>query len=498
MQKEKKIYIRELFFKIFSNWRTIIIWMIVFAVLANIFFCVKYYRALSAVAEKKEQTEEIDISTYRNALSEDEAKDVENNFDMYLKHRDAYDKLMEYCNHSIYMNLDPNNVPMVQMEYNINNCDFAKDYINLLSSQIQNNNVAKTIIDELGLDTKPSYIWELVEFVDAGQDTIQNDTTAVIEQEKDNNSLVMIVKVKGETLDFAKQMSDILNNEILNITNDLKKQYGAVQIEIIGEIQSTIVDEALLIRQQDYSGRVHNIKSYFENIKSSMTASQESYYNALIDDYEMDNGIQETETQQETEVATEETTMQYFNIKYIIAGLFLGAVLACCYICVPYVFGNKFQTPYEVSDCFGITLLGTVEGEKKKKRKNIIDKQINRYFRKDDISGSLKEKMIMIETNIDIICKKKGFRRIFVTSSVQTNKVKIIKDMLLDLGKEKGLEFTLGESILTSNTSLERLSESEGVVFIEEIASTNLEDINEEVNVCKKYDVPIIGMIVGE
>lgn len=495
MQREKKIYIKELFFKIFSSWRTIIIWMIVFAVLANIFFCVKYYRALSAATKQKEQTEEVDISTYRNALSDDDAKDVENNFDMYVKHKSAYDRLMEYCTDSIYMNLDPNSVPTIQMEYSVSNCDFAKDYINLLSSQIQSDNIAQDIIDELNLDISPSYIWELVEFTDAEQDISQSDTTAIIQEE--SNSLMMIVKVKGESLDSANQMADILNNEILSVTNNLREQYGAVQIEEIGKIESTVLDDTLLIRQQDYSGRINNLKSYLENIKSSMTASQESYYNALIDDYEINNGIQETETQQETE-ATTETTMQYFNIKYIIAGLFLGAVLACCYICVPYVFGNKFQTPYEVSDCFGITVLGTVEGEKKKKRKNIIDKQINRYFRKDDISGSLKEKMIMIETNIDIICKKKGFRRIFVTSSVQTDKVKMIKAMLLDLEKQKGLELILGESILTSNTSLERLSESEGVVFIEEIASTNLEDINEEVNICKKYDVPIIGMIVGE
>lgn len=496
MQREKRIYIRELFFRIFSNWRKIIIWMIVFAVIANIFFCIKYYRAISAAAEQKEQTEEIDISTYRNALSEDDAKDVENNFDMYLKHRDAYDKLMEYCNDSIYINLDPNSVPMVQMEYNINNCDFAKDYINLLSSQIQSDDIANVIIDALGLDTEPSYIWELAEFMDAGQDAIQSDTTAVIEQEKDNNSLVMIVKVMGETLDSAKQMSDILNDEILNITDNLRKQYGTVRIEKIGEIESTVIDETLLLRQQDYSGRVHNIKSYLENIKNSMTASQESYYNALIDDYEIDMGIQESEIQQETEPV--EMTMQYFNIKYIIAGLFLGAVLACCYICVPYVLGNKFQTPYEVSDCFGITLLGAVDVEEKKKRNNFIDKQIRRYFRKNNEGSSLKEKMSMIETDIGVVCKKQGLKKVFVTSSVQTDKIKAIKEALQNLGEKNELELTMGESVLTDNRSLKQLSESEGVILMEEIASSNLADINEEVNVCKKYDVSIIGMIVSE
>ena len=496
MQREKRIYIRELFFRIFSNWRKIIIWMIVFAVIANIFFCIKYYRAISAAAEQKEQTEEIDISTYRNALSEDDAKDVENNFDMYLKHRDAYDKLMEYCNDSIYINLDPNSVPMVQMEYNINNCDFAKDYINLLSSQIQSDDIANVIIDALGLDTEPSYIWELAEFMDAGQDAIQSDTTAVIEQEKDNNSLVMIVKVMGETLDSAKQMSDILNDEILNITDNLRKQYGTVRIEKIGEIESTVIDETLLLRQQDYSGRVHNIKSYLENIKNSMTASHESYYNALRDDYESDMGRQESEIQQETEPV--EMTMQYFNIKYIIAGLFLGAVLACCYICVPYVLGNKFQTPYEVSDCFGITLLGAVDVEEKKKRNNFIDKQIRRYFRKNNEGSSLKEKMSMIETDIGVVCKKQGLKKVFVTSSVQTDKIKAIKEALQNLGEKNELELTMGESVLTDNRSLKQLSESEGVILMEEIASSNLADINEEVNVCKKYDVSIIGMIVSE
>lgn len=496
MQREKKIYIKELFFKIFSSWRTIIIWMIVFAVLANIFFCVKYYRALSAATEQKEQTEEVDISTYRNALSDDDAKDVESNFDMYLKHRDAYDKLMEYCNHSIYMNLDPNNVPMVQMEYNINNCDFAKDYINLLSSQIQNDETANKIIKELKLNTDPSYVWELVGFVDAGQDTIQNETAAIIEQEENNNSLMMIVKVMGETLDSAKQMSDILNNEILNITDNLRKQYGTVRIEKIGETESTVIDETLLLKQQDYSGRVHNIKSYFENIKSSMTASQESYYNALIDDYEIDMGIQETEVQQEAETA--EATMQYFSIKYIIAGLFLGAVLACCYVCVPYVLGNKLQTPYEVSDCYGIISLGTLDVENKKKRQNLIDKKIKHYFRKENGDNSLEEKIQMIETDIEILCRKKGFRKIFVTSSIQTDKIKIVKEMLQNSKLKNELDLIRGGSILTDNDSLEQLSESEGVIFIEEIALTNLENINEEINICKKYDVSIIGMIIIE
>lgn len=160
--------------------------------------------------------------------------------------------------------------------------------------------------------------------------------------------------------------------------------------------------------------------------------------------------------------------------------------------------GNKFQTPYEVSDCFGITLLEVVDVEEKKKRNNFIDKQIRRYFRKNNEGSSLKEKMSMIETDIGVVCKKQGLKKVFVTSSVQTDKIKAIKEALQNLGEKNELELTMGESVLTDNHSLEQLSESEGVILIEEIASSNLADINEEVNVCKKYDVSIIGMIVSE
>ena len=94
--------------------------------------------------------------------------------------------------------------------------------------------------------------------------------------------------------------------------------------------------------------------------------------------------------------------------------------------------------------------------------------------------------------------KKQGLKKVFVTSSVQTDKIKAIKEALQNLGEKNELELTMGESVLTDNRSLKQLSESEGVILMEEIASSNLADINEEVNVCKKYDVSIIGMIVSE
>lgn len=500
MSKEKKIYIRELFFKLLINWRKIIVWMIIFAVLANIVFCVKYYRALSASVEQNTSSnEEIDVQVYKDALSDDDAQDVETNFSMYLKHKDNYDKVINYCNESILMNLDPNNIPIVQMEYTVQNCDFSDDFVTTIKGQVQNDETAQKIIQELGINTESSYIWELIEFSSAEREDAQTDTAII--QNENSDSLMMLVQVMADDIESANTMAKILDKEIQNKVEKLKQYYGDVKIEKISQTETSIVNQDLLLRQQDYSVRLNNLKSYFENIKSSMTDGQKNYYNALIDDYE-----NKTEAHEESDITiTEEekeapvVTMRYFNIKYIILGAFLGFVLAACYILFPYVFGNKLQVSYEVSDNFGITLLGIIgNGDRKKKLLGIIDQKIYNFFRKDNKQISFEENIQMIGTKINIANEKENLRKIFITGTVETSEINIIKNQIADLISNKQIDVKIGDSILKDGQALKKLSETDGVILVEKTGDSILDDIYTEIELCKNYDVFVIGTVVLE
>lgn len=497
MKKEKKIYVKQIFYELLLKWKQIVVCMIVFAVLANIFFCIKYYMAIQkTVAEQQENTQEIDISSYKDALSETDAKLVEDYFQMYKKHRETYDKILEYYDESIKINLDPGCIPAVNIEYKIDNCEESEDFVDTLMFQVENNTVAKKIINELGLDTQESYIWELVKFEDM-RDATSTTNSNVVLQEEEGSSFVILVQILAPNTKTAEGMAKILNEEVLESSSDLKDKYGNFSIEAMKQISTSIVDKDLMTQQHDYSSRLNNLKTYFENLRSSMTEGQESYFDALIENYEAEDEVVPDSDVVEEVTVVEKPEMQYINIKYIILGLAIGFVLSAAYACLPYVFGNKLAVLEEVSDYYGLSLLGTMEDERKKKESKLTQK-INLVFDKNRYNNTKEEKSQLICTQVLMALRKAKAEKVYLASTLDTDEInRVEREIVEKLGKS-GVKATIGNMLLYRQDALEGLMAEEYIIIVEKLGSSNLEDIYKEIEVCNNYNVMPIGAIIIE
>lgn len=497
MKKEKKIYVKQLFYELLLNWKKILVSMIVFAVVANVFFCVKYYMAIQrTVAEQKENTQEIDISSYRDSLSESDAKLVEDYFQMYKKHRETYNKILEYYDESIKINLDPGCVPAVNIEYRIDNCEESEDFVDTLMFQVENNAVAEKIINELDLDTEESYVWELVKFEDM-RDATSTTNSNVVLQEEEGSSFVILVQILAPDTKTAEEMAKILNEEILARSNDLKDKYGNFSIEAMKQISTSIVDKDLMTQQHDYSARLNNLKTYFENLRSSMTEGQESYFDALIENYEAEDEVIPNSNVMEEVTVVEKPEMQYINIKYIILGLAVGFILSAAYACFPYIFGNKLAVLEEISDYYGLSLLGTMEDGRRKKESKLTQK-INLVFDKNKYNNTKEEKIQLICTQVLMALRKAKAEKIYLTSTLDTDEINRVEKEIVEKLEKSGIKATIGNMLLYRQEALEGLMAEEYIVIVEKLGSSNLEDIYNEIEVCNNYNVIPIGAVIIE
>lgn len=94
--------------------------------------------------------------------------------------------------------------------------------------------------------------------------------------------------------------------------------------------------------------------------------------------------------------------------------------------------------------------------------------------------------------------EKNNMRSVYLTGSVQTAEVtEFIKEIKKGFDEEN-ITNAVGKPILYDADSLEKFSERDGVVFIEQLGKSLNDEICEELYYCEKYGVQNIGFVVLE
>ena len=102
----------------------------------------------------------------------------------------------------------------------------------------------------------------------------------------------------------------------------------------------------------------------------------------------------------------------------------------------------------------------------------------------------------MIGASIQAAVRKDSMKNLYLSSTVKDAETegllaKIEKQIAGDEVNVRG-----GESILHSAESLEQLTLSQGAVFVEQIGSSFTQDVWEEIQICRKNGIPILGFVI--
>ena len=121
-EEEVQIDLMTLLHYILRKWRSIIVVMLIVAVAANLYSVKKSMSEAAAVSTTEEVDIEKQIENAKEELTADELEQVEHVYSMYEYNSQLYQESKEYLEKSVLMQLNPNEIPTVMLNY-----QFKKD-----------------------------------------------------------------------------------------------------------------------------------------------------------------------------------------------------------------------------------------------------------------------------------------------------------------------------------------------------------------------------------
>ena len=119
---EVQIDWKDLLLRIFLQWRKIIVFVFIGALLLGVVGGISAYRERQwMVAEGSSDSSEERLERLRAALSEQEIAEVQSAYDLYKGYDQQYELLLAYKNESLKMNLDPGHVFKGEIWFRVDN-----------------------------------------------------------------------------------------------------------------------------------------------------------------------------------------------------------------------------------------------------------------------------------------------------------------------------------------------------------------------------------------
>ena len=457
---EREISISQLLWKYVSDWKKILIWMIVFACL---FGAARYIKDTRNTAADNTQTNDIEQS-----LTEQEQLEVENAWKLEQRIKDK----QTYQEESALMNVDPYHKNIVTLQYFVDT-----EYTFNLSEDISKDNTqdilqayltyigSRGINSDLGVDDK--YAYELIS-------TSATDTG------------VFVIFVSGKSGEYANELADAVEKALGKYTESVSNKIGQHELVLLNREQSVVADETLATMQENVNTTISTLNTQLENSITSFTDTQKKVF-----EHE-DNDLKEQSGENTQGKAV-------FDIRFIIVGALFGMFLYFVIMSLVYILGKNIKNSEEIQKMYGLRILGNVKTVQKENGGilNKIDDWIE--YKKIGEKWTQDERLDLIAMNIFICCKKENIKKILFVTSIHLgeNENKLINNLVSRL-KDKGIEADCGEKLNKNIHSLELLAQNSNVVFIEEVNKTKYVDIEDQLKICAEQNVDMMGMVMLE
>lgn len=448
---EREISISELWWYVISKWKWLVIGMVVGALLMGAFGAYKAYSANNAENSKEIAMED---------LTEEEQEEVKALIEDY----EFYKAEEERLENNYLMNLDYNNVSYYLVTYYVDT-DYSYNYMDVQE------NYAATLISMYKTFLYSDEVCE--EIMKLNIDGVEeSDLTYLFNTSSESN----IVKI-GVYAD--EEWSEIIMDTIIGVFED----YHSVAEELVGEHKLIKISEDNRIIYYEHTKNGQNFKKdIVDKLKTEIeTAKTEFTQQQLL--------LYEKEISGKTEVKNETSNLNnYFNKKYIVLGAVGGILAGAVIAVVVYLTGKKIKSINDIKQVYGVEILGKIMRDCVAGDKAV--KKINK------IKGSMseKEQQEYVAEMIANKCKCENINDIVICSTVDAVDGKLVE--LIKILKELGVKCEITNNIGYDNKALNAAVVCKNIILSEQLNVTNRDDLENEIEICDKLSLNILGMIV--
>lgn len=326
VKDQTEIDLRQLFWAICRRWRMVLCWMLAVAVVAGAFKAVSTARSLR-------NTEEIAAaqSTYE-ALVANNRQERSNilkrlrSISEEIAERQAYEK------NSYYMSIDPYNVAVAEQIYYV-----KTDYQILPDMIYQNPDYTDAIVNAyMYVLTGESNLQPVAEKCDMELRYLEELVTVW-----SNGSGMFTVHVIARDMEEAEKILALLDGGVATSRELIESTINAHEITKLTYNAYTTVDMNLSQTQSDKEDALTKLRTEY--------ADQTARYETLKEDYK----------NFKAPVSDSDGVLRG-SVKMIVLGALLGAVIACCIVCVQAAVSDRLYSAGSLTQRVRLRILGAV------------------------------------------------------------------------------------------------------------------------------------------
>ena len=482
-EKERKISLLDMIWAICLKWRSMLLCAVVFAILAG---GISYYKSSQSVAASKAAIRNRQIPTLDAAS--------QRKMTTYLQYRDSLQILDDYVTNSYLMRLNPNDFYVGTLTYfvenhageNVSGTDNAVAIVGAFQSALHD---TAFLQEALGADeAQAPYVTEAIDF-DAS-DRFNTSGSNSQQSISDAAEHMLTIYAYADSQENCEKLIAKLQEKIEEQKSGIRESMGAFELVPVASSVNRKADNDLLSYQKINVERGNNYLQTIANMENAFSSAEKQYLAALDLEEELltDNSKQTAILQAKPSVSK----------KLVIVGFVMGILAAAVVACAGYLLNTCLMAEDQFEELYGVKLYSTVltKEDGRKKWFSFLDRGIIRLRHMGRHYFEYEEAVEMAAANIRVYAKAHDISEIYVTGCAMGKKEeKIIQELQKGLYKA-GVKLIAGKSVLYNAEALEKSVECGHVLFLESAGKSLYREIREEIEVCDRQNIKIMGAIV--
>ena len=475
--QERVITVADLIKEIVRRFWIVITAAVVLAVLLGGY---KYVKDSAAAKVSIDTTSDTVVSN----LSDEDQKEVNN----ILLIQDNMEQQQEYVENSILMQIDPYNESTGTLQYffdvgsylNSNTQDYSSNLLNLYQSYVNNGILVEDLVEN-GVDLDGQYLGELITCEVQTGVLLNNTSDAVVLEDSVSAFNIKVVNVDEAS---CRELTEKIVECVQAYQSKLNTSVGQHDLTLMDESYSQVVDRDLWTYKFDRVNSIVSMQDKIETLKEDLSTEQ-------LDAVKKYSDVSK-EQMDEAEEADESASISVsISKKYVAVGALAGIILACLFIIICYIMRGTINKAEDLQYLYNMRVFGELNV---RSRKNIFLSLWNKVIGKKEKEMPLEEQAMLLKSNLQITCEKNHIRKLLICGYDEDN-LGYMKHVLEPL-KDQGIEIDYVSDLLYSPAALNKLSEYDKIVFVEEIRKSQYSEIIKAIELCLEQQVEILGAIV--
>lgn len=473
-REEQEIDLIDLLFELLMHWRGMVVSMLVVAVLAAGYSFLSSKASADHARQQQEmlsqQIEQIQQEGTSSAESVDEdMKETEKlEVQKLLIYEELYAKKQEYYDNSYLLKCDANSMYQVTLTYTVNatNRTTACDIQQIYGRTIETSELLQQLSDASGVPF--TTIGELI---------------GVSADNPDRGSKIFSVTLTAPNQEMADALTKVTQQYIKNLQKQLRGDGYEHTLDEVCDSQGPVVLGWLVDQQESVQNAILSYESTIASLRDSLSAKSK-----IWDYYITQGGV------------SEPIPKVKISLKITLIGAILGVFLYAAVICVQYLMNSTLKRSDDLNQLYRLAALGRVTLPKESKK--LPFQQVDDFI----LSLRNRNKTLLTETQATelaytqtaLTAKKTGAHRIcMVGACLKDETLRICEEIKAKL-EQDGFQIEILPDVLYSAQSAEKLDDTEAAVFVETVAGTRYEQMDEELAILNRLGILALGCITVE